>query len=104
MNFKAKQASTSLLSIVFSIIASSHHWLHMGLLMLMGGSTNMMASMSGVIWIRRFMILMTLITAAFSVYRLFKHRCKTVWMISLTALSVLLSIYFLVNTLVVFGW
>jgi hypothetical protein len=104
MNFKFGKASTSVFSILFSFIASSHHWLHMGILLLLGGSTNMMAAMSGVIWIRRFMILMTFVTALFSIYRLFKHRCKEIWMISLTVLSVLLSMYFVLSTLVDFGW
>ncbi|MBP1934913.1 hypothetical protein [Ammoniphilus resinae] len=104
MNFKLGQASASIFSILFSFIASSHHWLHMGILMLLGGSTNMMATMSGVIWIRRFMIVMTLVTALFSVYRLIKHRCKEIWMISLTALSVLLSLFFVIYTLIDFGW
>ena len=104
MNFKLGQASTSFFSILFSFIASSHHFLHMGILLLLGGSTNMMATMSGVIWIRRVMILMTFVTALFSVYRLIKHRCKEIWMISLTVLSVLLSLYFVIYTLVDFGW
>lgn len=104
MNFKLGQVSTSVFSILFAFIASSHHWLHMGIILLLGGSTNMMATMSGIIWIRRFMILMTFVTALFSVYRLIKHRCKEIRMISLTVLSVLLSLYFVINTLVNFGW
>lgn len=104
MNYKSRQVATSFFSILFSFLASSHHWIHMGILLLLGGTTNMMTTMSGVIWIRRFMILMTLATVLFSIYRLFKHRCKEFWMISLTVISVLLSSYFIYYTLVDFGW
>jgi hypothetical protein len=104
MKNKSGQATTSLLSILFSFVASSHHWLHMGILMLLGSSTNVMTTMSGVIWIRRFMIVMTLATILFSIYRLIKHRCKEPWIVSLTIVSVLLSSYFIIVTLMNFGW
>jgi hypothetical protein len=104
MNFKSGQAATSVFSILFSFLASSHHWMHMGILLLLGGSTNMMGMMSGVIWIRRFMILITFATVLFSGYRLLKHRCKEFWVIALTVVSVLLSLSFVYYTLVEFGW
>ncbi|RUL52121.1 hypothetical protein [Lysinibacillus antri] len=104
MNFKTKQATTSISSVVFSFLATSHHWIHMGILMLLGGSTDMMATMSGALWIRRLMILMTFVTAIFSIYRLFKHRCKEFWIIALTVVAVLVSIYFIYSTLTNFGW
>ncbi|WP_442600000.1 hypothetical protein [Neobacillus sp. D3-1R] len=104
MNFKAKQATTSISSVIFSFLATSHHWIHMGILMLLGGSTDMMATMSGALWIRRIMILMTFTTAIFSIYRLFKHRCKEIWMIALTIVAVLISMYFIYSTLTNFGW
>jgi hypothetical protein len=91
---KKGQAVTNVLSFVFSFLASSHHWLHMGILLLLGGSTNMMATMSATIWIKRFMILATLVSAFISVYRLYKHRCKEPWIVSLTALSTVLSLGF----------
>jgi hypothetical protein len=92
---KKGQAVTTVLSFVFSFLASSHHWLHMGILLLLGGSTNMMATMSATIWIKRFMILATLVSAFISVYRLYKHRCKEPWIVSLTALSTVLSLGFI---------
>lgn len=104
MSFHRRQAAASLLSLVLSFLASSHHWIHMGILILLGGSTSMMSSMAGIIWIRRVMLLMTLITVLYSVYRLFKHRCRNGWTISLTSLSVLLSAFFVYGTLTQFGW
>jgi hypothetical protein len=104
MKNKSSQAATSILSLLFSFLASSHHWLHMGILMLLGSSTNVMATMSGVIWIRRFMIVMTFATILYSLYRLAKHRCKETWVIILTVISVLLSSYFVIVTLFNFGW
>jgi hypothetical protein len=101
---KKSQATTSVLSIVMSFLATSHHWLHMGILFILGGSTNLMATTSTVVWVRRFMIVATLITALISVYRLFKHRCKVPWVISLTTMSILLSIGFIIYTLSQFGW
>ncbi|MBM7662929.1 hypothetical protein JOC85_003740 [Bacillus mesophilus] len=104
MNFKLSQASLSFFSIGLSFIASSHHWLHMGLLMLLGGSTNMMATMNGVMWIRRVMIVETLVTALYSVYRLMKHRSREPLTMVFTGFSVLLSFGFIIYTLVDFGW
>lgn len=101
---KKNQAATSVLSFVFSFLSSSHHWLHMGILLILGGSTNMMATMSALVWVRRIMIVAALITVFISVYRLFKHRCKEPWIISLTIVSTLLSLVFILYTLSQFGW
>lgn len=101
---KKGQAATSLSSLILSFLASSHHWLHMGILLLLGTSTSMMATMSAVFWIRRFMIIATSITIFISVYRLYKHRCKMPWVISLTALSTVISLGFIFYTLIYFGW
>jgi hypothetical protein len=76
----------------------------MGILLLLGGSTNMMATMSAAVWIRRFMILGTLVTAFISIYRLYKHRCKEPWVVSLTAFSIVLSLGFIFYTWAQFGW
>jgi hypothetical protein len=101
---KKEQAATSISSFIFSFLASSHHWIHMGLLLLLDGSTNMMATLSIALWIKRFMIIATLVTAFISVYRLYKHRCKESWVISLTIISTLLSLGFIFYTLSQFGW
>ncbi|MCY9657133.1 hypothetical protein P5G65_31370 [Paenibacillus chondroitinus] len=101
---KKSQAATSVASFILSFLASSHHWLHMGLLLLLGGSTSMMSTMSAVVWIRRFMIIATLVTVLLSFYRLYKHRCKVPWVISITTLSTLLSFGFIFYTIRNFGW
>jgi hypothetical protein len=97
----ARQTAASLFSVILSFLASSHHWLHMALLTLFGGS---MASMSQFLWIRRFMIVMVLVTVLFTVYRLVSHRCRNVWMLAMQIASVLVSVGFVVYTLVTFGW
>ncbi|QMV39942.1 hypothetical protein [Cohnella cholangitidis] len=104
MNHSKQQAATSVFSLVFSFLASSHHWLHMGVLMLLGSSSNMMETMSAMLGIRRFMIVATVVTIVFAVYRLIKHRCKNYWVISLTALSTIISASFIARTLIDFGW
>ena len=78
---KKSQVATSVLSFVLSFLASSHHWLLMGILLILGGSTNMMSTLSAFVWTRRFLIAATLITAFISVYCLFKHRCQEPWII-----------------------
>jgi hypothetical protein len=104
MRYKKGQATTNVLTFIFSFIATSHHWLHMGILLLLGGSTNMMATMSAALWIRRFMIIATLITMLLSIYRLLKHKCKVPWLISMTILSAAISLSFIIYTLVKYGW
>ncbi|MDQ0900741.1 MULTISPECIES: hypothetical protein [unclassified Paenibacillus] len=104
MKYKKSQTATSILSFIFSFLASSHHWLHMGILLLLGGSTNMMATMSAALWIRRIMIIATIITMLVSMYRLFKHKSKVPWVIIMTFLSATISLGFIMYTLVKFGW
>ncbi|MGM0883226.1 MAG: hypothetical protein ACQEXQ_19580 [Bacillota bacterium] len=101
---KKGQAATSVVSMVLSFIASSHHWIHMGIILLLGGSTNMTSTMSTIVWFRRFMIIATLITVFISIYRLYKHRCKETWLVSLTVLSTLISLGFIFYTLSYQGW
>jgi hypothetical protein len=101
---RKSQTTTGLLSLILSFLASSHHWLHTGILLLIGGSTNMMTAMSAVLWLRRFMIAMTILTVLISVYRLYRHRCKDTWIIALTTLSVVISVGFVSYTLYHFGW
>lgn len=104
MNYKMSQVATSFITLMLSFLASSHHWIHMGILLLLGGSTNIMATMSNIIWIRRMMIIMTIITIIFSIYRMIKHSNKESWLVSFTILSVFLSLYFIYATLIDFGW
>ncbi|AJY76880.1 hypothetical protein [Paenibacillus beijingensis] len=107
-NDKNKQAAStvaaSVSSILLSIIASSHHWLHVGILFVLGGSANMMVTMSGVLWLRRAMLLATLLTSVYSVYRLYVHKQMPIWMKGMTFLSVIISLGFILSTLFRFGW
>jgi hypothetical protein len=100
----ASTIATSVSSLIFSIIASSHHWLHLGILLLLGSSTNMMAAMTGILWLRRGMVIATLITSAYSIYRLTKHKQMPVWMKGTTFLSILISFGFMIYTLIQYGW
>lgn len=105
INSKSKsQVVTTIGSIILSFIASSHHWLHMAIVFLLGGSTGMMASMSTIVWVRRFMIIATLITTIFSLYRLIKHIHMSIVMKSITIVSALISSGFVIYTIFNFGW
>ncbi len=101
---KKGQTITNVSSFVLAFLASSHHWLHMGILALLGGSTNMMATMSAVFWIRRTMIILTLVTVFVSIYRLYKHKCKEPWTIAFSLISAVVALGFIVYTLNQFGW
>lgn len=96
--------SSSVASIIFSIIASSHHWLHTVILFVLGSSTNMIVDMSGLLWTRRAMIMITLIMSIYSVYRLIKHKHMPLLMRVINTLSVLISLGFIFYTIFNFGW
>ncbi len=64
----------------------------------------MMATMSAALWIRRIMIIATIITMLVSMYRLLKHKYKVRWVIIMTILSAAISLGFIMYTLVKFGW
>lgn len=103
-NHAASAVTTSLFSIVFSFLASSHHWLHTGILLIMGSSTNMMATMSGIVWLRRAMIIVTVVTTLYSIFRLLKHKNMPFWMKIMTVLSIIISVGLMIYTLINFGW
>jgi hypothetical protein len=96
--------ATSLSSIIFSIIASSHHLLHTLILLVLGSSTNMIVAMSDILWLRRVMVIITLITSIYSIYRLKKHKHMPNWMKVMNSFSVLISFGFIAYTLYKFGW
>lgn len=100
MNPKS-QAATGLFSILLSFLATSHHWLHMGILTLLGGSTNMMAAMT---WVRRIMIVITFIMILYSIYRIIRHRGKHRWIRIFSIVSIVLSLGFIIYTLFQYGW
>lgn len=91
-------------SLLLSFFASSHHWLHMTILLLLGNSTNMMSTMQNLLWLRRFMIIMTVIMIFFTIYRLIKHRCTHKIALIFNVVSILASLGFIFYTLLTFGW
>lgn len=102
---KNRQTATSVSSLVLSFLASSHHWIHMVIIMLLGGSMSIMAgTMPAIVWFRRGMVVATLLTVAFSVYRLYRHKCKDAKVIAMTVISAVISIGVVIYTLVSFGW
>lgn len=81
----------------------------MVILMLMSGSMGSMSMMAGstmpaVVWFRRFMIVATFLTAGYSIYRLIHHNCRDKRIIGFTIVSALVSIGFVLYTLIDFGW
>lgn len=98
------QATTSVGSLLFSVLASSHHALHMLILILVGGSTTSINPMSSLLWVRRIMIIVTLITVVITITRAYKHRHMPLWVKALSVCSILLSLAFVVYTLATFGW
>ncbi len=63
------QLLTSIGSIILSFIASSHHWLHMTILFVLGSSTGAMASMSVVV--KSITIVSAVISLGFVIYPMF---------------------------------
>jgi len=100
----APSVAASASAVLLSILASSHHWLHMGILLLFGGSAHAMTAMAGVLWLRRAMVLGTLIAAGFTARRLVKHRAAPLWAKAINALSLAVSLGFLAYTLYRYGW
>lgn len=105
INTSAKsQLATSIGSMILSFLASSHHWLHMAILFVFGSSTGVMASMSSMIGVRRFMIAATLITTTYSLYRLRKHKHMSAVVKSITIISAAVSLLFVLYSIYTFGW
>jgi hypothetical protein len=76
----------------------------MGIMLLLGGSTDMMSAMSTMEWLRRVMIIATLIMVGFTVYRFIKQDRHSRSMLILTAVSTIVSIGFIAYSLIGFGW
>jgi hypothetical protein len=64
----------------------------------------MMAAMTAVVWIRRTMIVITLIMILYSIYRFIRHRSKPMWTSIFSIVSVVLSLGFITFTLIHYGW
>lgn len=96
---------TSIGGLVLSVLASSHHWLHMLLLMTMSGSmAAMQGTISSVVWFRRLMIVGTIIMIGVSTYRLTRHTGRGRSAVWLSVVSSLTSLGFIAYTLIEFGW
>lgn len=103
---KKQQAATSIGSLVLSFLASSHHWIHMVILLAMGGSMSMAmgGTMPAVVWFRRLMILFTVITVGYSIYRLLRHKNMDRRIVGFTVASSVISVGLVIFTLIQFGW
>lgn len=101
---KKTQATTSILSLVLSILASSHHWIHMTVLMLMGSSAGMAAMMSHLAWLRRLFIIASVVMVVVSVVHLSRHGSKGKWMIIMVSLSAVISLGLVGYTVYAYGW
>jgi hypothetical protein len=104
MNSNKGQVATTIASVLLSFLASSHHLLHMAVLLILGGSTNMMATMSGFLWLRRIMIAATLLTVAYPVYILVTHWHIKKPLLLMSLVSSVVSIAFVCYSLWEFGW
>ncbi|TLS52162.1 hypothetical protein FE782_12465 [Paenibacillus antri] len=93
-----------IVSMLLSALASSHHWLHMTVLFILGNAANTMSTMQNMLWLRRSMIVMTLIIVVFTAYRLIKHHCTNKIVITINVISILVSLGFVLYTLLAFGW
>jgi hypothetical protein len=104
MKSNTAQTAVSGLSILLAWLASSHHYLHMGLLFLFGGGSGSMVFMSELVWVRRFMLVMTLAMVVMTIVRRARHRCNNRAVHLLTWVSVIASLGFVGYTLLTFGW
>jgi len=101
----AGPAATPVLSVVLSVLASSHHWLVMGIVLLLGGGMGTMgAAMLGILWLRRLMIVATLAMVALTAYRLTKGHYRGRGAVAVNIGAALVSLAFVGYTVSQFGW
>lgn len=94
------------LPIIMTFLATQH-WFHgLILFVLLGGSATEMMSMSmdHMLGLQRMMIVLTLITVIWSVYKLVKDGFKSKGMIVMTSISSLISVGYVAVVLVKTGW
>ncbi len=101
---KLRQIVANIISILLAIITASHHWMHLLILMILGTSTSMMAMMSTFIWVRRLMILVTVITSLYSLYQLFTNKLHTNFLRVFTLISVVGTMLLVVYSFISFGF
>lgn len=98
-----KRLSAFLLMIMTFL--ATQHWFHGRILsVLLGGSASQMMSMDHMQVFQRMMIVLTLITIMWSVYKFVKDGFKSKGLIVMTSISSLISVGYLVVILVKAGW
>ncbi|GAB7054761.1 MULTISPECIES: hypothetical protein [Paenibacillus] len=91
------------LPVVISFLATQH-WFHALIFLVIGGSATTMLSMEDMILFRRAMIVLTLGTLLWSVYQIVRDGWKNKKMIVMTSISFVVSMTFVIVTLVKMGW
>lgn len=103
---KAGQKISAFLPIMITFLATQH-WLH-GLLLFifLGGSAGgvMSMSMEAMIGVQRIMMVLCLVSVLWSVYQLVKDGFKSKGMIIMTSLSTVMSVGYVIVTLIKTGW
>jgi hypothetical protein len=67
------------LSNIFFIILYTYYYIHMIILSVLSSSPSMMEAMSGMIWLKRTMLIANIITIIFCIYRLIKNKQMAIW-------------------------
>ena len=99
---KTGRKLSAFLPMIMTFLATQH-WLHGLIFMLLGGSMASV-SMDDMIGFQRVMIMMTLVTVLWSVYRLVKDGFKNKGMMVMTSLSSLVGIGYVIVILATSGW
>jgi hypothetical protein len=97
------QKVSTVLPIVMTFLASQH-WFHGLIFMMIGGYASTMMSMEHMLLFRRMMIVLTLVTVVWSVYQLCKNGFQDKKMFLMTSFSSVVSVVFVIITLVKTGW
>ncbi|MFC3885099.1 hypothetical protein ACFOU2_17145 [Bacillus songklensis] len=103
---KTGQKVSAFLPMIITFLATQH-WLHRLLLFIfLGGSAGGMMSMNmdSMIGFQRMMIVLSLVTVLWSVYQLVKDGFKSKGMIVMTSISTIMSVGYVIMTLVKTGW
>jgi uncharacterized membrane protein len=75
----ASTVTTSGSSNIFSNSLYAYYYFHMIILSVLSSSPNMMVAMSGMIWLKRAMLIANFITFIYCIYRLIKNKQMTNW-------------------------
>jgi uncharacterized membrane protein len=75
----ASTFTASKLPDIFFIIMYTYYYIHMVILSVLGSSPNMLVAMSGMVWLKRTMLIANLITFIFCIYHLIKNKQMAIW-------------------------